>query len=329
MRKATMIFLSIFLCFALSGCGSSSQYEKAVDLMDTGDYAAAIEILEKITDYENSSEKLAECKYNLGSDAMNSEEWDTAINYFDSLDYNDSSELLKYCTREKGMHENADYDFLTTLQESILSRIQVAKSGDNDLTTAVNTELAYMEKFKNATFYDSNLQALAMEYVDGLSIQKDALKKEHEYEYQIEWQRGLVKRCDVLNTLYNQYEFLNDNVDFVGVYITQYDDQKNLLEAYDAIESDISTQTNSDNFEWTLDGHYLSCTITNNTSYQYSTVFDFYFYDSNNTMFESNSVYIEGIKPGSNYIVSVYIEDISRFDGSKSEWYNYYSDVKC
>jgi hypothetical protein len=46
-------------------------------------------------------------------------------------------------------------------------------------------------------------------------------------------------------------------------------------------------------------------------------------------MFESNSVYIEGIKPGSNYIVSVYIEDISRFDGSKSEWYNYYSDVKC
>ena len=225
------------------------------------------------------------------------------------------------------MSENADNDFLKKMEESILNRLATTRKEDADYKTLVNTELAYVEKFKDETFYDKELKKLADKYIEGLNIQKEALKKEFIYEYQIEWQKGLVYRCEVLKALHDNYNFLTDNADFIGTYVSQYEDHKTLLDAYYAIEEDIAAQfSNVDHNMWTLGDDEFYCTLKNNTKYEYSTTFVVDFFDSNGIMFESSETYIENIKPGSSYVVSLYIEDSYRLE--TFHWSNYYDDVK-
>lgn len=327
-RKITLksLFL-ILLCVVLSACnGSSTKYDEALSLMESGDYQAAIDIFTAIPDYENSSDKIVECKYMLGTGAIENENWVEAIDYFTGLDYKDSTDLLEQCVKEKGMHENADYSFLEDLERAVLDRMETVLTENYDNASAVNTELAYIEKYENKTFYDSALKAICDRYIDGLHIQRDALRKVYNSQIQIEWQRGLVDRYEALRDLYDEYGFLEDNHDFVGNYILQCDDQRALLDAYDAIELDISSQTNADDFMWSVTDAGISCTIKNNTKYQYSTIYEMSFIDENGVIFETNSDYIENIFPGNSYVVSIYVSDPSRvYD---AQWSNYYTDVK-
>lgn len=279
----------MLLCTILTGC-SSNKYEKANELYDNGEYQSALELYEQLGDYEDSLKKAEVCK------------------------------------KEIGMRENADYDFLKKIEESILNRMETNKKEDVDRTTLVNTELAFVEGFKEKTFYDENLKALANKYIEGLSIQKEALKKEYIYEYQIEWQKGIVYRYEVLKALYENYNFLTENNDFIGTYVSQYEDEKELFNAYNAIEKDLDSQLNADDFKWGLKDYEFYCTIKNNTQYEYSTAFVVNFLDSKGIMYESNETYIENIKPGSSYVVSVYISNPDKLHSF--EWYNYYGDIK-
>ncbi len=284
-----VICIMLVMCFVFTGC-DSNKYDKANKLYEQGEYHEALKLYEKLGNYEDALDKVEICK------------------------------------KQIGMSENADNDFLKKIEESILNRLSTTRKEDADYKTLVNTELAYVEQFKDKTFYDKELKALADKYIEGLNIQKEALKKEYVYEYQIDWQKGLVYRCEVLKALHDKYNFLTDNADFIGTYVSQYEDQKTLLEAYYAIEKDIDSQINADNFKWNFDGYEFSCTVKNNTEYEYSTTFGIKFYDSNGTMYESDETYIENIKPGSSYVVSFVLEDSNRCD--HYAWHNYYDDVK-
>lgn len=329
MKKGWVGFvLLLSLAFILSGCSISAQgkYDSALELMEAGDYEEAVEIFAEIEDYEDSSDKISECRYELGKAAYESEDWDLAISYFEGLDYEDSEEMLETCTREKGMHENADYDFLEAIEESVLNRMEDSDSESSTYSDLVNTELAYLEEFENAEFYDENLKTIAQKYIEGLNIQKEALSANYEYEYQIEWIRGLVYREEALTELYEDYDFLSDNVDFVATYIYEYENNLALLTAYEAIEEDLSNQ-NSDDWEFYIytDTSEVYFTFSNNTEYTYSTVFVMTFYDSDGVMLETQEDLIENITPGTTYEVSCYVEnpeEISRLD-----WYNYYTEV--
>lgn len=325
MKNLLRIALPVFLiAMLLNGCGSS-KYDDAVSQMDQGNYQTALEILNGITNNENTADKIKECKYALGNEAITAEDWDTAISYFTDLDYKDSGELLALCTTKKGMNENSDYEFLAALEASVLDRIDSVSNTNYDSATVVNTELFYVEKYGDSTFYDANLKALAEKYIEGLKIQKEALKKENEYEIQIEWQRGLVYRYEVLRDLYEQYNFLESNKDFVATYVSACDDQRALLDAYDALEADIGAQTTAEDFTWWLDGHEFYCTIKNNTQYRFSTTFDISFIDADGVIFEESSTYIENITAGSSYKVSFYISHPEQLDSFM--WSNYYDDV--
>lgn len=77
---------------------------------------------------------------------------------------------------------------------------------------------------------------------------------------------------------------------------------------------------------WNVTATGISCTIKNNTEYQYSTTFEMSFIDENGVIFETGSDDIENIFPGNSYEVSIYVSDPDRiFD---AQWSNYYSDVK-
>ena len=288
-KSISIICIMLVMCFIFTGC-DSSKYDKANMLYEEGKYREALELYQKLGDYEDSIDKVEVCK------------------------------------KQIGMMENADNDFLKKIEESVLNRLSTTRKEDTDAKTLVNTELAYVEQFKDKTFYDEDLKALANKYIEGLYIQKEALKKEYIYEYQVDWQKGLVYRYEVLKALHDKYSFLTNNADFIGIYVSQYQDQKTLLDAYYAIEKDIDSQINDDNFEWNFDGYHFSCIVKNNTDYEYSTTFGIQFYDSNETMYESDETYIENIKPGSSYVISFVLDDSNRCD--HYTWHNYYNDIK-
>ncbi len=307
MRKISILVLVGILCLSLSSCGSS-KYDDAISQMDQGNYQAALDILSGITEHENAAEKIKECRYALGNEAVAAEDWDTAISHFTDLDYKDSGELLEHCSTVKGMSENADYEFIAAMEKSVLDRIDSVSSTNYDNATVVNTELVYVEKFKDATFYDADLKALAEKYVEGLIIQKEALKELRDGDLQVKWQRGLVYRYEVLRDLYENYGFLADNTDFIATYVSACDSQKELLDGMEALIDDIVTQMTELDSLW-VDNHKVFCTLTNNTDYRFSATFELDCLDANGVIIEETSTYVDNIDAGSSYQISFYVSD--------------------
>ncbi len=330
-KKGILLF-AIISCVCLTSC-SSSNYKQAEELYSNGDYSAALDIYTSLNDYEDSQEKIQSCKYHIANDFFDNAQYDDALPLYKELgEYEDCAQKLSTCEREIGMTDNADYAFLADIEESVKFRMNAAT--DSSLDTLVNTELVYLDKYEDATFYDSHLQELATQYVEGLHTQQEAVAYNQEGEYQVKWQQGLVLRYEVLTVLYNDYGFMSDSADFIATYVRQYDDAKALLTAYEQIEDDIETQTSASDFDFTVDyagydGGYYSFTLKNNTQYTYSTVFKFSFLTPDNTIFYSNDSFIENVQPGNSYIVSVYVDFTNCPD--PTFYYtlnNYYTDIQ-
>lgn len=140
LKKILSIFLLVIvLCSSFTAC-SSQEFKKANQLFEEGNYKEALEL------------------------------------YQDLGEYGDAQEKAKTCERIIGMDEKADNEFLAKIEESILGRMKT--SNDKDYATLVNTELTLLAGFKEKEFYDSELKRLAEKYIEGLNIQKDALKKQ-------------------------------------------------------------------------------------------------------------------------------------------------------
>ena len=289
------------------------KYDEAVSLYNEGNYDEALPIFEELGDYSNAIETAKGCKYNLGIEAMDSFDWETAVSYFTGLDYENSKKMLTDCS------------FLLDIEYSVNRRLEMTAKETSDRRTIVNTELAYLEKYRTTNFFDSSLKKLARQYLAGLDTQLASLDSEYYYEYQIEWQQGLVDRYDVLNQLYNKYDFMRDNKDFVAMYISQYDDQQHLLSGYYAIEADLQKQYGDvDSGYFRQSGNYIILTLTNNTSYTFTSTWDFTFLDKNSTKLKTESVIVSDIKPGETYEVKAYNSD--SWDGVS--YYNYYGAIK-
>lgn len=288
-KKSLLLIIAVAMCIVFAAC-DSSDYKKAEKLFAAGDYAAALEIYTALGEYEDAKEKAA------------------------------------YCEKEVGMTENADYAFLADIESSVLGRMEAPDGADRK--QLVNTELAYLEKYSDETFYDATLKEIADKYIEGLCVQKEALKKDAIWKYQIEWQKGLVLRYEALTDLYKKYDFLSDKPEFVGTYVATLEDQQHLLNGYNAIEADLTEQMNAEGFSWGLSkgGHNIYCTLKNNTEYTFGLFVNVFFYDVDGVLFETNTGYVEEIKPDETYVVEVYVSDASKI--KNLGWITYYDYVK-
>ena len=73
------------------------KYNEACSMLDDGDYQGAFDAFCEIPAYEDSAEKMDECLYQMGLDAMQEEDWGTAAAYFEGLNFDCSEELLQSC----------------------------------------------------------------------------------------------------------------------------------------------------------------------------------------------------------------------------------------
>ena len=286
-KRMISTLLLVFTLLAFAGCeNQESKLKKADEFFNNGDYYAALEIYK-------------ECESN------------------ESID-----EKISVCQREIGMQEKADNAFLAELEKSILERMN--NSGNGKLEILVNTELAHIERYSDKEFYDENLKELAKKYIDALYIQKDALSNEVIYEQQIDWQKGMVYRYEVLNDLHKDYGFLSGNKEFEGTYIYGLEQERDKLNAYNVIEEDIESQ--EIDTKWVWDDYSISCIVKNNTKYTYGTVYEAKFLDKDGAILYSDQCVIENIAPSQSYTITFYVDSTYAIDGF--EWLNYYLDIK-
>lgn len=327
MKKIIALIMASAMCLSLTAC-NSSDYKKAEELFDEEDYSTALEIYTKLGEYEDSEDKAKACIYEIANAYFNQGDYKNALTSYNELgDYKEAKIKVAECEKEIGMTENADYAFLADIEASVLSRLENAANDENH-TTIVNTELAYLDKYNDETFYDTNLQDIAKRYIEGVHIQKDALGESEESKHQIEWQRGYVERCKALSDLYHQYDFLADNPDFIASYVTDVENEERILSGYEAIEDDLSKQMLADDFEWYPEDNefFVYCTLKNNTEYTFAIFIDVFYYDESGTLYYSDTGYSNEVKPGDSYVLRTYIEDIYRLD--HLTWSTYFDYVK-
>ncbi|MCI5934036.1 MAG: DUF6273 domain-containing protein [Lachnospiraceae bacterium] len=93
-RIGALVLVIVMIC-SLTGC-NSSDYKKAEELLETGNYKEALSIYESLESggsYKDSAEKVLECKYQIAGVAYNNMDYIQAYDIYCELnDYKDSVE---------------------------------------------------------------------------------------------------------------------------------------------------------------------------------------------------------------------------------------------
>ena len=165
-KRLWMLIATLAFCVCLTACDSSN-YKKAERLLNNGDYAAALELYENLGLYEDSQDKAKLCRYSIASSLFDEAQYEDALIIYEDLgEYQDCAEQVEICKKEIGMTANADYSFLADIELSVLSRMSAADG--TDYTDLVHTELAYLSKYENASFYDDRLQEISNQYIKAI-----------------------------------------------------------------------------------------------------------------------------------------------------------------
>lgn len=193
-----------------------------------------------------------------------------------------------------------------------------------EYVTLVNTELAILEPFRNSTFFDKELQSLDQKYIKGLDLQLSSLTYDYYYEYQRDWNTGLVARYEVLNSLYEKKGFMKDNADFVGEYVKQLSYQQHWLEAFNALEAD-----GHEELDAKCTSSYVEFYLKNNTEYTSDQVFDVVFWEDaeHARILDTVTTTMTNIGAYQEYIVRVYVLSVVK-GRYYVNWHNYYSNIK-
>ncbi len=260
-------------------------------------------------------------KYNLGVEAMNSSNWDNAIELFTDLDYADSNELLEKCVKEKGMNENADYKFLESISTSILKRY--AKSKDDDgLESCVDYELQMLEKYRYELFYDNRLKELSTHYLEGLDMEKESITLP-KGEQQLKKYEGTSIRFNTLKSLTDEYGLLKNNNEYMSEYYAKAEQQEKEYEMLKTIETDLHKQLGDDLEVVYVDETTYRISFHNHTDYTFNMLMGFTFYDENGTIIDTTEEYYKNIKGNTKYNLDFYFPlNAERFDYYTEEYFD-------
>lgn len=109
------IVLGLLLAFLLTGCGNSD-YKKAMTLYEEGNYEEAMVLFTELTDYEDSAQKVLDCRYMMAVDAYENREYASAIVIFTELrDYKDCEERILDCQYMMAVEAYKKEDYASAL----------------------------------------------------------------------------------------------------------------------------------------------------------------------------------------------------------------------
>ena len=229
--------------------------------------------------------------YSVAMNKMESGAYEAAATIFDSMrDYSEADFYYQECQK----HIYADYDFLEALESSILKRQDLVDK-NTDYKTLTKTELAFLEEFAEKEFYDKRLKNYAANYIKGLNTQKEALELEYIY-YTIKWREGQIERFTALNSLYNNYDLLANDKEFVATYVGETERLKRELAAFEAIYKDVEAQIDALEKAKVV-SKKTQIPVQNNTTYEYDLSVTLVYYDKNRDLLDEGTAVVYDIVP--------------------------------
>lgn len=220
----------------------------------------------------------------------------------------DDAKYCQSCGKQMSISKDisVDDEFLAAIESAVLERMDNSATTNQARRIAIDAELYQITPFANREFLDTELKKLATQYIEGLELQREASKAEFDYEEPITWYEGIVTCYEVLNTLHKNYDFLSDNSKFIATYVLQLNEMQALLTAYNAVNDDLSQQL-TDGMLADYDGTNMSLTFSNNTEYEYSTIWKITYFDKNGNAVGTASAEVENISARQNYTVYLYV----------------------
>ena len=120
-KKGLIIAIVIIVVLLLAGGGVAAffltaparDYDRAMQLKESGDYRAAIEIFSELGDTKDSAAQITDCRYLEAVQLMKDGKLDEAEKAFADLgDYKDSAEQIRQCEYEKAnaLLDSGDYE---------------------------------------------------------------------------------------------------------------------------------------------------------------------------------------------------------------------------
>ena len=96
--SAVAVIACVAAVFLMNRITPAVDYENAVRLMDTGEYARAAEVFEALGDYKDSEEMVSFCNYRIAGELFSSGKYGEALEAFRLLGgYEDSGEMVLKC----------------------------------------------------------------------------------------------------------------------------------------------------------------------------------------------------------------------------------------
>lgn len=174
-KRILAVVLVLAMALALTGC-NSSDYKKAVESMDIGDYAAASAAFKALADYKDSAALADECDYLLACDKLDAGDYAEAKELFESIsDYEDSAELILECDylNASELLENGEFEGACELFEALgdykdstdlLKDAQTAFLRDAVVGSWISEELDASEFMMSVCSYTLGADAEIFEY---------------------------------------------------------------------------------------------------------------------------------------------------------------------
>ncbi|MBR5713875.1 MAG: hypothetical protein IKX58_03660 [Clostridia bacterium] len=167
MKNRTKTVLSVVLCailftvftIPLTGCGEAKKYEAAAALAESGDWEAARAAFAALEDYEDSSDRVTVCDYEIAKEAMDEEEYEKAEEILTRLgEYEDSADLLKEARYQHAvqLYENGEYE---KADEIFTDMIHYKQSYHYDLLSYIQYDpKAFIDEFYEGvnSFFKNN-----------------------------------------------------------------------------------------------------------------------------------------------------------------------------
>jgi len=316
LRVIFLALLTVLILAILAGAGlylRDSMLMREGDInYNAGDYNSALARYKVLQDSylfkQEAFQKADYCNYNLAREAMENEQWEEAKGYLNevkSFELDSVGKLLKEC--DDGLEAEADrlrsYDkiFLEDLERAITLRLDPDDDGD-----VVVREQMFLKDYDHRYFQDQKLRDYALRYLDALQRQYDARSEIYKSERDLAINDARLLNYEVLDGLYRDYQFMADNVQFVGEFIGELPRIREYNASLHEVYADMHRQIDR-TATWPAETNYAYRYTTdyrNNTQHTISLQFFYYIYTWNRQRYLEESGYaINDIPPQTNYKV--------------------------
>ena len=316
LRVILLALLTVLILAILAGAAlylRDSMLMREGDInYNAGDYNSALARYKVLQDSylfkQESFQKADYCNYNLAREAMENEQWEEAKGYLNevkSFELDSVGKLLKEC--DEGLEAEADrlrsYDkiFLEDLERAITLRLDPDDDGD-----VVVREQMFLKDYDHRYFQDQKLRDYALRYLDALQRQYDARSEIYKSERDLAINDARLLNYEVLDGLYRDYQFMADNVQFVGEFIGELPRIREYNASLHEVYADMHRQIDR-TATWPAETNYAYRYTTdyrNNTQHTISLQFFYYIYTWNRQRYLEESGYaINDIPPQTNYKV--------------------------